>query len=91
MGIMSYCRANEITLSSNKKTIMPQDVFGALDDIEFGFMRPQLEAEFASMFHDALCALQVKPWPMIYVHDANLCDVRCRVQPHADHQTIHLP
>ncbi|TPX16702.1 uncharacterized protein E0L32_003643 [Thyridium curvatum] len=39
--------ANDITLASNKKTIMPQDVFSALDDIEFGFMRPQLEAEFA--------------------------------------------
>ncbi|KAK3394777.1 hypothetical protein B0H63DRAFT_461922 [Podospora didyma] len=39
--------ANESTLSSNKKTIMPADVFKALDDIEFGFMRPKLEAEFA--------------------------------------------
>jgi len=27
---------------------MPQDVLDALDQVEFGFMRPQLEAEFAS-------------------------------------------
>ncbi|KAK4132611.1 histone-fold-containing protein [Trichocladium antarcticum] len=39
--------ANEFTVSSNKKTIMPADVFKALDDIEYGFMREKLEAEFA--------------------------------------------
>jgi hypothetical protein len=44
------CRANERTLQSNKKTIMPADVFAALEEIEFGFMRDQLEAEFASSF-----------------------------------------
>lgn len=27
---------------------MPADVFRALDDIEFGFMRERVEAEFAS-------------------------------------------
>lgn len=27
---------------------MPSDVFRALDDIEFGFMRDRVEAEFAS-------------------------------------------
>lgn len=27
---------------------MPADVFKALDDIEYGFMREKLEAEFAS-------------------------------------------
>ena len=32
----------------NKKTIMPPDVFRALDEIEFGFMRERVEAEFAS-------------------------------------------
>lgn len=41
-------RANERTISAGKKTIMPQDVLDALDQVEFGFMRPQLEAEFAS-------------------------------------------
>jgi hypothetical protein len=41
-------RANEHTTSSNKKTIMPDDVFKALEDVEFGFMRPKLEAEFQS-------------------------------------------
>lgn len=40
--------ANEFTVSSGKKTIMPADVFKALDDIEYGFMRDKLEAEFAS-------------------------------------------
>ncbi|KLU84126.1 hypothetical protein MAPG_03171 [Magnaporthiopsis poae ATCC 64411] len=38
--------SNEITLAQNKKTIMPQDVLKALDEIEFGFMKEQLEAEF---------------------------------------------
>jgi len=35
-------------MSGGKKTIMPADVFRALDDIEYGFMREKLEAEFAS-------------------------------------------
>ncbi|KAK5658696.1 hypothetical protein OQA88_1505 [Cercophora sp. LCS_1] len=39
--------ANELTTSANKKTIMPQDVFKALDETEFGFMRERVEAEFA--------------------------------------------
>ncbi|KAK4681943.1 hypothetical protein QC764_0014120 [Podospora pseudoanserina] len=39
--------ANENTLASNKKTIMPPDVFKALDDIEYGFMKERLELEFA--------------------------------------------
>ncbi|AEO65878.1 uncharacterized protein THITE_2113448 [Thermothielavioides terrestris NRRL 8126] len=39
--------ANEFTVASNKKTIMPADVFKALDEIEYGFMREKLEAEFA--------------------------------------------
>ncbi|KAB5536489.1 hypothetical protein GE09DRAFT_1140066 [Coniochaeta sp. 2T2.1] len=39
--------ANEWTQSGGKKTIMPSDVFRALDDIEYGFMRERLEAEFA--------------------------------------------
>lgn len=41
-------RANEVTSLQNKKTIMPADVFRALDDIEFGFMRERVEAEFSS-------------------------------------------
>ena len=40
--------ANEVTTLQNKKTVMPADVFRALDDIEFGFMRERVEAEFAS-------------------------------------------
>ncbi|KAK8141823.1 hypothetical protein G3M48_009833 [Beauveria asiatica] len=39
--------ANEITLNANKKTIMPADVFKALEEIEFDFLREPLEAEFA--------------------------------------------
>ncbi|KAJ2979489.1 hypothetical protein NQ176_g3224 [Zarea fungicola] len=39
--------ANEITLNANKKTIMPADVFRALDEIEFDFLKEPLEAEFA--------------------------------------------
>ncbi|KAH9903929.1 histone-fold-containing protein [Xylariomycetidae sp. FL2044] len=38
--------ANEHTLNSNKKTIMPNDVFEALEDIEYPFLRERLEAEF---------------------------------------------
>ncbi|KAK3310406.1 uncharacterized protein B0T15DRAFT_518456, partial [Chaetomium strumarium] len=39
--------ANENTVNSGKKTIMHTDVFKALDETEFGFMREKLEAEFA--------------------------------------------
>ncbi|KAK4229539.1 DNA polymerase epsilon subunit D [Podospora fimiseda] len=39
--------ANEHTLSANKKTILPADVFKGLESIEFDFMRDRLEAEFA--------------------------------------------
>ncbi|KKF93292.1 hypothetical protein CFIMG_005195RA [Ceratocystis fimbriata CBS 114723] len=39
--------ANENTKNSGKKTILPADVFKALDDTEFSFMREQLELEFA--------------------------------------------
>ncbi|KAI0014540.1 histone-fold-containing protein [Xylariomycetidae sp. FL0641] len=38
--------ANEHTMGANKKTIMPNDVFEALEDIEFPFLRERLEAEF---------------------------------------------
>ncbi|KAL1890192.1 hypothetical protein Cpir12675_005508 [Ceratocystis pirilliformis] len=38
--------ANENTKNSGKKTILPADVFKALDDTEFSFMREQLELEF---------------------------------------------
>ncbi|ATY61536.1 CBF NF-Y family transcription [Cordyceps militaris] len=39
--------ANEITLNANKKTIMPADVFKALEIIEFDFLKEPLQAEFA--------------------------------------------
>ncbi|KAI1774942.1 histone-fold-containing protein [Hypoxylon cercidicola] len=38
--------ANEHTMDYGKKTIMPADVFAALEDIEYGFLRERLEAEF---------------------------------------------
>ncbi|KAK8048587.1 hypothetical protein PG994_010317 [Apiospora phragmitis] len=38
--------ANERTLSSGKKTILPDDVFEALEDIEYSQFRDQLQAEF---------------------------------------------
>jgi hypothetical protein len=41
-------RANEHTQAQNKKTIMPQDVLDALDDVEFPGFREQLEEEFKS-------------------------------------------
>ncbi|GAB0134595.1 hypothetical protein EsDP_00002960 [Epichloe bromicola] len=39
--------ANEHTMAANKKTISPADVFRALDDVEFSFLKEPLEAEFA--------------------------------------------
>lgn len=41
--------ANENTVAAGKKTISPADVFKALDDTEFSFLKEPLEAEFASM------------------------------------------
>jgi len=43
-------RANENAASSGRKTISPQDVLKALDDLEFGDFKPRLEAELASSF-----------------------------------------
>jgi hypothetical protein len=48
------CRANEHASRSGKKTIVPQDVFMALEDIEFPDFRPRLEAELASQSASAL-------------------------------------
>ncbi|KAF9773001.1 hypothetical protein IL306_009263 [Fusarium sp. DS 682] len=39
--------ANENTVNAGKKTISPADVFKALEEIEFAFLREPLEAEFA--------------------------------------------
>lgn len=49
--LISVDSANEITMNANKKTIAPADVFKALDEIEFGFLKEPLEAEFASTCH----------------------------------------
>ena len=43
--------ANEHVQNAGKKTVMPTDVFQALEDTEFGFLREPLEAEFASAYH----------------------------------------
>ncbi|KAF5494903.1 DNA polymerase epsilon subunit D [Colletotrichum siamense] len=39
--------ANQNTVNANKKTVSAEDVFKALEDIEFGFLREPLEQEFA--------------------------------------------
>jgi DNA polymerase epsilon subunit 3 len=39
--------ANENTVNAGKKTISPADVFKALEETEFAFLREPLEAEFA--------------------------------------------
>ena len=39
--------ANENAQAQNRKTIAPQDVFKALEDLEFPEFRPRLEAELA--------------------------------------------
>lgn len=39
--------SNEHASASNRKTITPQDVFNALEDLEFPDFRPRLEAELA--------------------------------------------
>ncbi|EXA53513.1 hypothetical protein FOQG_07478 [Fusarium oxysporum f. sp. raphani 54005] len=41
--------ANENTVNAGKKTISPADVFKALEETEFAFLKEPLEAEFASM------------------------------------------
>lgn len=46
--ILTKFRANEHASASNRKTINPQDVFNALEDLEFPDFRPRLEAELAS-------------------------------------------
>lgn len=47
---MSHHSANENTVAAGKKTIAPADVFKALDDTEFSFLKEPLEAEFASTY-----------------------------------------
>ena len=42
--------ANEHVQNAGKKTVMPTDVFQALEDTEFAFLREPLEAEFASAY-----------------------------------------
>ncbi|KAK2937917.1 Transcription factor CBF/NF-Y/archaeal histone domain [Fusarium oxysporum f. sp. vasinfectum] len=39
--------ANENTVNAGKKTISPADVFKALEETEFAFLKEPLEAEFA--------------------------------------------
>ena len=54
MRLMFISSANENTVNAGKKTISPADVFKALEDTEFSFLRAPLEAEFASMTPFAL-------------------------------------
>jgi len=42
--------AHEHTANANRKTIQPQDVLDALEELEFPEFTPRLKAELASMF-----------------------------------------
>jgi hypothetical protein len=53
LTILFPISANENTVAAGKKTILPADVFKALDDTEFSFLKGPLEAEFASMSHQS--------------------------------------
>lgn len=55
--------ANEITTNAGKKTVSAEDVFKALDDIEFGFLREPLEQEFASEFILLFFPCHHRRWP----------------------------
>lgn len=41
-------------MNAGKKTVAPADVFKALDDVEFSFLKGPLEAEFASTSSSAV-------------------------------------
>jgi hypothetical protein len=58
---VTHHSANENTVAAGKKTISPADVFKALDDTEFSFLKEPREAEFASM-----SALETPP-PSAYI------------------------
>lgn len=71
---ITYHSANENTVAAGKKTISPADVFKALDDTEFSFLKEPLEAEFASTsaynlpknttpFHRNICCV---PWRALH-------------------------
>lgn len=49
-------RANGDALRHNKRTIAPQNVFAALEEIEFLDFLPRLEAELASQLQRKLSA-----------------------------------
>jgi hypothetical protein len=87
-------RANEWTMSGGKKTIMPADVFRALDDIEYGFMREKLEAEFASQFFFLLLLFPL----LLYLtqfykggREPNRGKILCRIQRSPINQALRLP
>ena len=77
--------ANTLTTNAGKKTITPADVFAALDDIEFGFMKEQLEAEFASM-----SCLRFTLYA-VYTTYATGTVLMDRIQPNTDVETDRLP
>lgn len=65
---------------------MPADVFKALDEIEYGFMREKLEAEFASASPVPLPHAAYPPTcHMLTSHVTN------RIQPSPILQTLCLP
>jgi hypothetical protein len=59
---------------------MPQDVFQALDEIDYGFMRGRVEAEFAS--ESGLATASPRVTKLI---------TSARIQPHPDVEALYLP
>lgn len=59
--------ANEHVQNAGKKTVMPADVFQALEDTEFGFLREPLEAEFASAYQPPSLPSNPPSPPAIYI------------------------
>jgi hypothetical protein len=55
-------------MNAGKKTIAPADVFKALEEIEFSFLKDALEAEFAS----SSCPLFQEPPTWLYFEKRSL-------------------
>lgn len=72
--------ANDYTMSQGKKTIAPADVFKALEDLEFGFLKERLEAEYNSTFTSPASYLTMIPY-RIYENAADkLRDITNNIQ-----------
>lgn len=80
-------------MNAGKKTVAPADVFKALDDVEFSFLKGPLEAEFAST--SSAVGTKFAPAGQTTCSPvAKLCPVWLtgrRVQPDPDGETHKLP